>query len=154
MDMSLKVDARWLDQEQQKIWRNYLLGSARITAYLDEDLRKFNLDLSEYEILVALSEAPNRQLRMSALAALVHQSRSRLTHAVSRLEKDGYVIRTACPQDRRGVLAELTVEGYSMLELAAPSHVEAVRRIFVDVVDPADYAAIGRAMIAVLNVQD
>ena len=77
---------RWLTAEQQRVWRTYLLGSARLSERLDADLRKSGLDLPEYEILVSLEEAPDRRLRMSELAAAVHQSRSRLTHTIARME--------------------------------------------------------------------
>lgn len=144
----------WLTEEQQRIWRAWLLGVARIDDYLDADLRSRGLDMGEYEILVVLSEADDRRMRMSELADLVHQSRSRLTHAISRMERDGYVTRTPAPEDRRGVIAHLTDKGFALLEQAAPSHVRAVRRIFVDVVRPQDFEALGRAMQAVLAVRD
>ncbi len=144
----------WLSAEQQQVWRAYLLGSARLAERLDADLREFGLDLGEYEILVTLSEAPERRIRMSELADAVHQSRSRLTHTVARMEKQGLVARTTCPSDRRGVWAELTPAGLRTLERAAPSHVAAVRRNFVDAADPDDYAALGRAFAAVLAVED
>ena len=143
---------RWLDAEQQRVWRAYLLGSARLAERLDADLREFGLDLGEYEILVALSEAPERRVRMSELADAVHQSRSRLTHTVSRMENAGLVDRSSCPTDRRGVWAHLTDEGFRLLEVAAPTHVEAVRRNFVEAMSAADYAAVGRAFDAVLAV--
>ncbi|WP_425308439.1 MarR family transcriptional regulator [Ammonicoccus fulvus] len=148
--MSERVQARWLDQEQQRIWRTYLLGVARINERLDADLRPFGIDLAEYEILVCLEEAEDRQLRMSDLADAVHQSRSRLTHTVARMEKAGLVERQACPSDRRGVWAHLTAEGFELLKSAAPSHVESVRRAFVAAVDPEDFRALGRAFEAVL----
>jgi DNA-binding MarR family transcriptional regulator len=141
---------RWLDVEQQKVWRAYLLGSARLAERLDADLREFGLDLGEYEILVTLSEAPDRRVRMSELAEAVHQSRSRLTHTVSRMENAGLVDRASCPTDRRGVWAHLTDEGFRLLEVAAPTHVEAVRRHFVEAMTPEDYAAVGRGFSAVL----
>ncbi|HOB04920.1 MAG TPA: MarR family transcriptional regulator [Propionibacteriaceae bacterium] len=143
---------RWLTDDQQRVWRSWLLGTARISQVLDQELRPHGLDLAEYEILVTLSEAPNRRLRMSLLAELVHQSRSRLTHTVTRMEQINAVRRTRSKQDGRGVVAELTDEGYALLVETAPYHVESVRRIFVDAVDPADYAAVGRAMQAVLAV--
>ncbi|HSN44097.1 MAG TPA: MarR family transcriptional regulator [Propionibacteriaceae bacterium] len=144
----------WLSDEQQSIWRAWLLGVARIDDYLDADLRTRGLDMGEYEILVVLSEAENRSMRMSELADLVHQSRSRLTHTIARMERTGFVVRTAAEDDRRGVIAWLTDDGFALLQGAAPSHVEAVRRIFVDAVRPADFEAIGRAMEAVLAVRD
>jgi DNA-binding MarR family transcriptional regulator len=144
---------RWLTAEQQRVWRTYLLGSARLSERLDADLRKSGLDLPEYEILVSLEEAPDRRLRMSELAAAVHQSRSRLTHTISRMENQDMVVRTTCPTDRRGVWAQLTDVGLQTLERAAPSHVEAVRRNFVEAMGAEDYAALGRAFAAVLAVE-
>ena len=143
---------RWLDADQQRVWRAYLLGSARLAERLDADLRAFGLDLGEYEILVTLSEAPDRRVRMSELADAVHQSRSRLTHTVTRMENAGLVDRASCPTDRRGVWAHLTDEGFRLLELAAPTHVESVRRNFVEAMTADDYAALGRAFTAVLAV--
>ncbi|MGY4719992.1 MarR family winged helix-turn-helix transcriptional regulator [Naumannella cuiyingiana] len=149
-----RVSARWLSTEQQHVWRTYLLGVARIAEYLDADLRRHGLDLGEYEILVCLEEAPHRRLRMSELADRVHQSRSRLTHTVARMEKSNLVERDTCPDDRRGVWAHLTPKGFELLAGAAPGHVEAVRKIFVEAVDPADFEALGRAFGAVLEVGD
>lgn len=145
-------DPHWLDEEQQSIWRTYLLGSARLSEYMDADLRRSGLDLGEYEILVCLEEAPNRSMRMSDLANAVHQSRSRLTHTIARMEKRKLVARTACTHDGRGVWAELTDAGYELLSTAAPDHVAAVRRIFVDAADPDDFRALGRVFEAVLRV--
>ncbi len=150
--MTERVQARWLDSEQQRIWRTYLLGVARIDEHLDNDLRRHGLDLAEYEILVCLEESPDRRLRMSELAAAVHQSRSRLTHTVSRMEKRGLVSRDSCPSDRRGVWAQLTPAGFELLASAAPSHVEAVREIFVEAVAEEDFRALGRAFESVLRV--
>lgn len=151
--MSKRVTTQWLSPEQQRVWRAYLLGSAKINDYLNADLRRHGVDIGEYGILVYLAEAEDRRLRMSEVAEFVHQSRSRLTHTVARLEKRGLVVRTTCPTDRRGVWAELTDAGNDLLLRAAPDHVEAVRRIFVHAVDPADYDSLGRAFSAVLNVR-
>ena len=106
--MSKSSSPIWLSAEQQRVWRTYLLGSARLNEKLDADLRQFGLDLGEYEILVTLSEAEARQCRMSDLADAVHQSRSRLTHTITRMERRGLVERVSCPTDRRGVWARLT----------------------------------------------
>lgn len=148
------AETRWLSVEQQRIWRSYLLGSARLTERLDADLRGSGLDLAEYEILVALEEVDGRRIRMAELAEAVHQSRSRLTHTIARMEKEGLVVRTTCPTDRRGVWAKLTEAGLLLLQTAAPGHVNAVRRNFVEAMTPADYVALGRAFDAVLNVED
>lgn len=143
-------DTLWLTEAQQHTWRSWLLGTARIENYLAQMLRPTGLDLAEYEILVELSEAPNRECRMSHLAEGVHQSRSRLTHTITRMEKAGLVTRRRCHGDGRGVWATLTNQGMALLEQAAPGHVQAVRDVFVDVVAPEDFDAIGRAMDAVL----
>ena len=147
------MSVRWLTAEQQKVWRIYLLGSARLNERLDADLHRSGLDLPEYEILVTLEESPDRQRRMSDLADAVHQSRSRLTHTIARMEKSGLVERTTCPTDRRGVWAKLTDDGFAVLQQAAPGHVAAVRQNFVDAVSPQDWEAVGRVFEAVLAVQ-
>ncbi|WP_026926247.1 MarR family winged helix-turn-helix transcriptional regulator [Granulicoccus phenolivorans] len=143
----------WLDQEQQQIWRTYLLGVARINQRLDDDLREFGIDLAEYEILVCLEEVPEHRLRMSELADAVHQSRSRLTHTIARMERAGLVERVNCPTDRRGVWAQITDSGLELLRRAAPVHVAGVRRNFVEVADPEDFRAIGRTFAKVLEVE-
>ncbi|WOP18547.1 MarR family transcriptional regulator [Raineyella sp. LH-20] len=145
---------RWLDDEQQQIWRTYLRGVHHLNEYLDRALRPFDLSLAEYEILVSLSEADEHRLRMSDLADAVHQSRSRLTHTVGRMEKSGLIERVACPSDRRGVWAQLTPAGYDLLVTAAPCHVESVRTALVDAATPEDFQALGRVFAEVLAVPD
>ena len=83
-----------------------------------------------------LSEAPGRALRMSQLAEASTSSKSRLSHAVARLEERGWIRRTDCPTDRRGQVAQLTDEGFAALAAAAPGHVEQVRRALIDVHHP------------------
>lgn len=148
------LPARWLTADQQRVWRAYLDAVAHIDHQLDERLRPYGLDLGEYEILVHLSESPGRRMRMSDLAEAVRQSRSRLTHTVSRMEKKDLIDRAPCADDRRGVVAQLTDTGLRLLESAAPAHVESVRTCFVDRVDPEDFEALGRAMRAVNDVGD
>ncbi|HEY0542002.1 MAG TPA: MarR family transcriptional regulator [Actinoallomurus sp.] len=143
-------EPRWLDATQQRDWRTFVEGSIRLTDLLDRDLKaKHGLSMAEYEILVRLSEAPERRLRMAELAEFASQSRSRLSHTVSRLECKGLVSRDTCGADKRGVNAQLTDEGFAFLSKAAVDHVATVREFFVDVVDPDDLVAIGRAFAAV-----
>ena len=149
---SLATTPRWLSSEQQQVWRAYLLGSALLQERIEADLRPFGLDRAEYEILVVLSESEGQRLRMAELADAVHQSRSRLTHTVSRMEQAGLVGRSSCPTDRRGVWAELTANGFELIKEAAPTHVETVRRNFVEVMSEQDFAAVGRAFTAILTV--
>lgn len=146
--------AGWLDESQQRVWRSYLLAKTHIEEYLDAALRPFNLSLSEYELLVRLSEAPDHTIRMGELAASVGHSRSRLTHTVKRMEQVGYVTRLSCASDGRGVQAQMTQKGLDLLRNAAPAHVDSVRRVFVDAITPEDFAALGRAMQASLAVAD
>ncbi|HEY6740645.1 MAG TPA: MarR family transcriptional regulator [Actinopolymorphaceae bacterium] len=145
---------RWLDAEQQRAWRAYLRGTARLMDRLERDLRAVGLSMAEYEVLVQLSEAPGRILRMAELADQAHQSRSRLTHTIARMESAGLVERRTCTEDRRGVWARLTDEGYARLVEIAPIHVEGVRESFVDVVAPEDFAALGRAFSAVVAAHE
>lgn len=152
--MTTQLEPHWLDEDQQRIWRSFLNGVARINERLEAELRPFGLDLGEYEILVHLSESPDRSLRMSDLAGRVRQSRSRLTHTVARMEAKGLVARMACPSDRRGVIAVMSSHGHQLLVQAAPFHVESVRRALVDPVGPEDFVALGRAMDAVIGVCD
>jgi DNA-binding MarR family transcriptional regulator len=144
-------EPRWLDDEQQRNWRAFLAGTTRINECLEAALRPFGLDLAEYEILVQLSEAERRSMRMSDLAQNARQSRSRLTHTVARMEAKGLVTRRACPSDRRGVIASMTDAGWKLIVATAPAHVESVREVLIDRVDPDDFAAMGRLMRAVLE---
>lgn len=128
---------RWLDDEQQRTWRAFLAALAQLQSGLDAQLQaEAGMPHTYYELLVHLSEAPDRTLRMSALAEAANVSRSRLSHAVAQLEGRGWVRRQACPDDRRGQLARLTDEGFAALAEAAPGHVEAVRRLLVDRLTP------------------
>jgi len=137
---------RWLSEHEQAAWRAYLRGSRRLEAALDRDLQEHGLQLSEYEIISMLSESPGHRLRMSCLADLVVQSRSRLTHTAARLEKRGWVRRESCLDDRRGVELVLTDDGLEAIRAMAAVHVESVRRHLVDVVPPEMFRAVGEAM--------
>jgi DNA-binding MarR family transcriptional regulator len=140
---------RWLDAEEQHAWREYLRATRLLEAALDHDLQNQGLQLSEYEIISMLSEQPDRRLRMSQIAELVVQSRSRLTHTAGRLEKRGWVHREPCAGDRRGVELVLTDTGYAEISRMAPTHVGSVRANMVDHLTREDFLALGRAMAAV-----
>jgi DNA-binding MarR family transcriptional regulator len=129
--------ARWLDPEEQRTWRAFMLSHLLLFEQFERDLQHdAGLPMAYYEILVRLSEAPDHQLRMSDLAERSQSSRSRLSHAVARLEESGWVRRESCPTDRRGQIAVLTDEGYAALEAAAPHHVESVRTHLFDPLSP------------------
>ncbi len=141
------AEPRWLTAAEQAVWRDYLDVVRRLMEKLNRQLvDDAGMSLAEYEVLVQLSEAPNRRLRMSELADLVVNSRSRLTHTVNRLEERGFVAREECLDDRRGILCVLLDEGFAALAAAAPGHVEAVRSLVFDPLDDEDVAALGAAM--------
>ena len=144
------TDTPWLDQDQQRVWRSFLGGVTVLLDQLDRDLRsKHDLSMAEYEILVRLSEASDRSIRMAELAAAVAHSRSRVTHTIARLERDGIVERFQCSSDGRGVTARLTDHGFSVLEQAAHTHVRGVHDYLVAQGTPDDFAALGRVMESV-----
>jgi len=129
---------RWLDEDEQHAWRAFLAAVATVQTGLDAQLQAdARMPHAYYELLVRLSEAPQRALRMSALAEATGSSRSRLSHAVGQLERLGWVRREPCPTDRRGQVAVLTEQGQQALADAAPGHVEAVRRLLLDRLTPA-----------------
>ncbi|MFI5778606.1 MarR family winged helix-turn-helix transcriptional regulator [Nocardia sp. NPDC051570] len=135
---------RWLSSAQQRAWRAYMDGHQRLMSELNRQLqRDSDLTLPEYRILVLLSESPDLSLRMSDLADGVLSSRSRLTHQIRRMEALGMVRRTSAEEDGRGVRAHLTEEGQRRLHTAAPGHVTAVRRDFVDLLTPEQLTVIG-----------
>ena len=144
--------ARWLDAGQQRSWRALVMGTTLLFDRLDDDLRRTcDLSLVEYEILVRLSEAEGRRMRMAQLADALAHSRSRVTHTVARMEKAGLVQRTVSPEDGRGVLAAMTDKGYELITQVAPVHVNGVRDHLVDLATPEDFAALGRVMNAVAD---
>ena len=145
-------DVRWLDEEQQRTWRTFLHAVEALQSGLDAQLQAdAGMPHGYYELLVRLSEAPGRRLRMSALAEASASSRSRLSHAVAQLERRGWVRREAAPGDRRGALAVLTDEGFAALANAAPGHVRAVRELLVDRLTPAQLRALREIAEAVLG---
>jgi DNA-binding MarR family transcriptional regulator len=136
---------RWLSEEEQRTWRAFLGASQLLMAQLDRELqRDAAIPHGYYEILVSLSESPDRMMRMSELAELTQSSRSRLSHAVTRLEERGWLRREECETDRRGQFAVLTDEGFAALEAAAPGHVEGVRSHLFDQLTPTQQAQLRR----------
>lgn len=142
----------WLSADQQKSWRSFLGGITVLTDQLDRDLRvAHGLALSEYEILVRLSEAPNRSIRMAELADALSHSRSRITHTIARLEKAGIVSRGQCSTDGRGVTAVLTDHGFDVLAEAAHTHVRGVHDYLVTSASPEEFEILGKIMDRLLD---
>ena len=131
------MTTRWLTEKEQRAWRAYIGAVHLVEDALDRQLQQeAGMPHMYYSILSTLSESPERRLRMTDLAERLKITRSRLTYAVTRLEKDGLVLRENCRWDKRGSIAALTEEGMTVLEGAAPGHVETVRSVLFDRLSP------------------
>ena len=130
-------DDRWLTDAQYDAWMAYVAVTSLLDAELDRRLqRDSGMPHAYYQILAMLSDVPGRRLRMSDLAQITQSSQSRLSHAVARLERNGWIRRVPCPDDRRSTLAQLTDEGFAVLAAAAPGHVATVRSLMFDALTP------------------
>jgi DNA-binding MarR family transcriptional regulator len=136
----------WLTTAEQAAWRTHLEVSKLLTYQLERELQPFGLTFNDYEILVNLSEAEDRQMRMSDLARATLQSKSRLSHQITRMENAGLVRRQDCVSDRRGLFAVLTEQGWETMTKVAPHHVSAVREHFIGLLSGTDLAALHRAL--------
>ncbi|KNB50262.1 MarR family winged helix-turn-helix transcriptional regulator [Streptomyces caatingaensis] len=138
------AEPRWLSAGEQAAWQAYLHATTLLEDHLDRQLqRDAGMPHIYYALLVQLSEAPRRRMRMTELAQQTKITRSRLSHAVARLEKNGWVRREDCPSDKRGQLAVLTDEGFAVLERTAPGHVAAVRAAIFDRLTPEQVTELG-----------
>lgn len=136
-------DRHLLTESQMRAWRAFLGASTLVSARLNHELDEAAaISMYEYEILVRLFESEAGRVRMSQLAGQVSYSRSRLTHTVGRLERAGYVLRSSCPNDRRGVYAHLTKAGYEFLAQTAPIHLDGVRRHLINRFTPSELATL------------
>ena len=137
---------RWLTEHEQQLWRGWIAASMLLPDRLSRDLQEqHNLTGTDYQILVELSEHPDRRMRMSELADRTLMSRSRLSHQIDRMAKAGLVERAECAQDGRGMFAVLTPHGWDTIVSAAPDHVESVRRHLIDLLTPDEFEAFGQA---------
>lgn len=124
---------RWLTDDEQRTWRSFMLATQLVDEALDRQLqRDANMPHAYYGILVALSEAPGTTLRMSDLARHLRYSQSRMTHAISSMERSGWAVRRNCPNDRRSQLVSITPTGSAVLRETAPGHVAEVRSVLFD----------------------
>ncbi|MEU4536567.1 MarR family transcriptional regulator [Streptosporangium sp. NPDC023825] len=128
---------RWLTDDEQRAWRAFALATRLLTDRLDRDLlAAADMPPTYYELLVLLSEAPERTMRMSELASWTNSKPSRISHAINKLEQKAWVRREHCADDRRGWLAVLTDDGFAALQAAAPRHVVSVREHLIDLLTP------------------
>jgi DNA-binding MarR family transcriptional regulator len=149
--LPLATMTRWLTDEEQRGWRAYIQLAQLLMRQLDRDLHPFGLSTHDYEILVELSEAAGRRLRMTDLADRTAQSRSRLSHQISRMEARGLVVREGCEGDKRGTFAVLTGLGAEVIGQVAPHHVASVRRHFIDQLAPGRLGALAETCEPVLD---
>ena len=141
---------RWLSDDEQATWRAWLEVMRVLPAVLEEGLHsRDKLNLTDYQVLVQLSESAEGRMRMTELSLSTHLSKSRLSHQVKRMEEAGLVARADCPDDRRGSFAEITEQGLATIRAAAPEHVEDVRRYLFDLLTPEQVEVLGEAMTAV-----
>ncbi|WP_033213177.1 MarR family winged helix-turn-helix transcriptional regulator [Kitasatospora phosalacinea] len=140
-------DPRWLDETEMAAWRGFVEATNLVARRLERQLKEdAGLSHTQYEILVQLSAVPGGSLRMTDLADRLVTSKSGLTYQVTQLEKAGLVARRSCPSDVRGVFAEITDQGWAVLRAAAPGHVAAVREALIDVLTPAQLAALADSL--------
>ncbi|MGX1881327.1 MarR family winged helix-turn-helix transcriptional regulator [Streptomyces sp. NPDC055287] len=149
--METETATPWLTDAEQCAWRTYLDANRLLTYQLEKDLQPYGLTINDYEILVNLSESKERRLRMSDLAAATLQSKSRLSHQITRMENAGLVRRENCESDRRGLYAVLTDQGSETMQQVAPHHVESVRRHFIGMLSPESLADMKAALTPVVE---
>lgn len=151
-DTAETAESRWLDSQEQRTWLSFVSATRLLFAELERDLqRDADMPFSYYLILAILSDMPERAMRMSELAEVLQISASRLSHAFSRLEENGWVEREHCPSDRRGWIGVLTDEGLAVLEKTAPAHVESVRRHLFDQLTSEQIVQLGEISDALLR---
>jgi len=149
------MGTRWLDEGEMAAWLRLVAITELLPGVLDSQLRR-DADLShfEYFLLAVLSEAPERTLRMSALAQRTNATLARLSHVVRRLEERGLVERFPSPEDGRATNARLTPCGWDTVAAAAPDHVAHVRAKVLDALTPdqvRQLADIGESLLAGLD---
>ncbi len=151
--ITVTSEPRWLNDEEQALWR-LILGSIRkINREMDDSLIECgDLSISEFSVLVALSEVQGRRMRMRELCSELGWDRSRTSHQITRMERRGLVQKTKAEGDGRGVVVRITEDGFSRLELAVPDHVESVRRLVFDHMNRADMDALFRFFHGVMSV--
>jgi DNA-binding MarR family transcriptional regulator len=145
-------EPRWLTDREARAWRGYTRMQSLLSARLHRSLvRKTGLSLSDYEVLVHLSEASEQRLRAFQLSAVLQWEKSRLSHHLTRMQARGLVTRQECSTDGRGAFVVLSPEGRAAIEAAAPSHVADVRDAFIDVLTPEQLDAVAEISDAVLE---
>lgn len=148
--MALVSDVQWLDEKEQRAWRSLQMMQMRLTAHLARQLATSGLSYSDYVVLVSLTDQPDGRMRLYELGRGLGWEKSRLSHHIARMADRGLVTKVRCGSDRRGAYVVVTNRGRKEIEAAAPGHVEAVRRLFVDRLSPEQLDHIAAAAEAVV----
>jgi DNA-binding MarR family transcriptional regulator len=151
-------DVRWLTAEQERVWRRWVRLNARLSATLHKELHDdAGLSMPDYEVLVHLTDTPEGRVRVTDLARLLQWERSRVSHHVTRMESRRLVQRVECAEDGRGAFVMITPQGHAAIEQAAPGHVNTVRRLVFDALNPQEIHALATIidkLLAQLDNQD
>jgi DNA-binding MarR family transcriptional regulator len=140
-------DTAWLTEQEEHLWRTWVVLNAELNAALQRQMQaEAGLSMSDYEVLVHLTDAPQGRIRVTELAALLQWERSRVSHHVTRMERRGLVERVECADDARGAFVAITAAGRSANAHAAPGHVRAVRQLVFDVLDADEVVELGRLL--------
>lgn len=131
-------EPKWLDEDEARLWRAFVEMRRGLDVVMERQLGGAGLSTADYQLLVPLSEAPVPELRARDLGRIVGWDRSRLSHQLRRMEQRGLIRRRDCPTDARGTMIGLTPAGRTTVEVAAPGHVDTVRRYFIDLLSPAE----------------
>lgn len=151
----VRTDARWLDDDQQRAWRGLLDLNAALRARLHRELQATSgLSLADYDVLVHLTDVPDRRLRAFELGDGLQWEKSRVSKQVGRMAKRGLVVREECPEDRRGAYVALTDAGLRAIEEAAPAHVDLVHSLVFDHLSAAQVRTLSRIATIVLRELD
>ena len=144
--------SRWLTDEEQRAWRGLLRMTAQLNARANRQLlQEYGISLADYEVLVALSEAPEGRLRVFEVADALAWEQSRVSHQLARMQRRGLITRKGCATDARGAFAVLTAAGRAAIEQAAPAHVEQVRQLVFDELSRGQVSALTEITTRVLN---
>jgi len=143
---------RWLTEDEQRAWRGLLRMTAQLNARANRQLlQEYGISLPDYEVLVALSEAPEGRLRVFEIADALAWEQSRVSHQLARMQRRGLIAREDCASDARAAFAVLTAAGRAAIERAAPAHVEQVRQLVFDGLSPDQLAALTEITTGVLD---
>lgn len=153
--MAPMEQVRWLDEREERAWRALQFMQMRLDGELARQLATDSgLSYPDYVVLVALTDRPDGRMRLFELADVLGWEKSRLSHHVARMTGRGLVDKERCDTDRRGAFVVVTKQGRKEIEGAAPGHVAAVRRLFLDHLSPAQLDAVAEAAETVLAALD